>query len=176
MALPLIPLLVQLAGAVPALMKYAGAGEASTNVAQEVVGIAQTVTGLVSPSEAVKSVLGDPEKMNQFRLAVMDKESAWDQMFLQDMQSARERDVKLHQAGYTNRRAHALAILAVVVVTLLFVAVWIDPDIPEFVKGIVTLILGRFLGYLDSIYWFEFGTTRQSRAKDSTIEQLTKAA
>lgn len=175
MAFPLIPLLVQLAGAVPTLMKYAGAGEASTQVAQEVVGVAQTITGLVSPSEAVKAVIGDPEKMNQFRLAVMEKESAWDQMFLADMQSARERDVKLHQSGYVNKRAHALAILAVIVVAVLFVAVWMDSNLNEFVKGVVTLILGRFLGYLDSIYWFEFGTTRQSRAKDSTIEALSKA-
>src|SRR5262245_50595 len=175
MALPLIPLLVQLAGAVPTLMKYAGAGEASTKVAEEVVGVAQAVTGVVGPTEAVKAVLGDPEKMNAFRLAVMEREASLDKMFLEDMQSPRERDTKLHQAGYTNKRAHALAVLAVVVVATLFVAVWSDSNINEFVKGVVTLILGRFLGYLDSIYWFEFGTTRQSRAKDATIEALSKA-
>jgi hypothetical protein len=44
----------------------------------------------------------------------------------------------------------------------------------EYLKGIVTLVLGRFLGYLDNIYNFEFGSTRSSKAKDLTIEQLSR--
>ena len=47
------------------------------------------------------------------------------------------------------------------------------PYINEYVKGIFTLVLGRFLGYLDNIYSFEFGTTRGSKEKDETIKQLT---
>lgn len=34
--------------------------------------------------------------------------------------------------------------------------------------------LGRFLGYLDNIFNFEFGTTRSSQKKDDTILNLTK--
>jgi hypothetical protein len=51
--------------------------------------------------------------------------------------------------------------------------VWKDPNINEYVKGIFTLVLGRFLGYLDNIYSFEFGTTRGSKEKDETIKNLT---
>jgi hypothetical protein len=46
----------------------------------------------------------------------------------------------------------------------------------EFAKGVVTLVLGRFLGYVDNIYSFEFGTTRSSARKDATINSLTASA
>jgi hypothetical protein len=51
---------------------------------------------------------------------------------------------------------------------------WKAPEVSEFAKGIITLLLGRALGWLDNIYNFEFGTTRASRAKDDTIEALSK--
>jgi hypothetical protein len=38
------------------------------------------------------------------------------------------------------------------------------------------VILGRVWGYLDSIFAFEFGTTRNSKQKDETIKELSKAA
>ena len=63
-------------------------------------------------------------------------------------------------------------LLAVAVIVALVYAIWKDPSINEFMKGIVTLVLGRFLGYLDNIYSFEFGTTRGSQNKDSTIDKL----
>lgn len=39
--------------------------------------------------------------------------------------------------------------------------------------GVVTLVLGRFLGYRDNIYNFEYGTNRSSKEKDMTINQLS---
>lgn len=38
-------------------------------------------------------------------------------------------------------------------------------------KGAVTLILGRALGWVEQVFSFEFGTTRQSRVKDETISR-----
>ncbi len=91
-----------------------------------------------------------------------------------DRTSARDRDTKLLSLGQHNYRADVMFILAVLVIVALVWMIWRDPAINEFMKGIVTLVLGRFLGYLDSIYNFEFGTTRGSRSKDATIETLTK--
>ena len=65
-------------------------------------------------------------------------------------------------------------LLAVAMICALVWIVWQDTEVNEYLKGIVTLVLGRFLGYLDNIYNFEFGTTRSSRAKDATIEQLSR--
>ena len=90
-----------------------------------------------------------------------------------DRDSARGRDAEFIRRGMTNSRANFMFFLAVVMVGLLVWIVWKDQTINEYVKGIFTLVLGRFLGYLDNIYSFEFGTTRGSKEKDETIKQLT---
>lgn len=92
---------------------------------------------------------------------------------VKDRDSARDRDVEFIKRGMTNNRANFMFFLAVCMVALLVWIVWKDQGINEYVKGIFTLVLGRFLGYLDNIYSFEFGTTRGSKEKDETIKQLT---
>lgn len=91
-----------------------------------------------------------------------------------DRDSARTRDVEFIKRGMTNNRANLMFFLAVVMVGSMVWIVWKDQSINEYVKGIFTLVLGRFLGYLDNIYSFEFGTTRGSKDKDETIKQLTE--
>lgn len=93
---------------------------------------------------------------------------------VEDRGSARARDAEFIKAGTHNSRADMMFILAVIVICGLVYIVWKDQSVNEYVKGIFTLVLGRFLGYLDNIYNFEFGTTRNSRTKDVTIEQLSK--
>jgi hypothetical protein len=92
---------------------------------------------------------------------------------VKDRGSARDRDVEFIKRGVTNNRANLMFFLAVVMVGAMVWIVWKDQNINEYVKGIFTLVLGRFLGYLDNIYSFEFGTTRGSKEKDETIKQLT---
>lgn len=92
---------------------------------------------------------------------------------VKDRGSARERDAEFIKRGVSNNRANLMFFLAVVMVGSMVWIVWKDQGINEYVKGIFTLVLGRFLGYLDNIYSFEFGTTRGSKDKDETIKQLT---
>lgn len=92
---------------------------------------------------------------------------------VKDRDSARIRDAEFIKRGMTNNRANLMFFLAVVMVGAMVWIVWKDQSINEYVKGIFTLVLGRFLGYLDNIYSFEFGTTRGSKEKDETIKQLT---
>ncbi len=68
-----------------------------------------------------------------------------------------------------------IATAILVVLACLFVVVQLLVK-DEFAKGILTLVLGRFLGYVDNIYNFEFGTTRSSSKKDDTITALTTTA
>ena len=89
-----------------------------------------------------------------------------------DREGARNRDTEITKAGKPNRRADVMFVLAVGVICGLVYVIWKDPNINEYMKGIVTLVLGRFLGYLDNIYNFEFGSTRSSKDKDSTINKL----
>lgn len=92
---------------------------------------------------------------------------------VKDRGSARERDAEFIRRGVYNYRADLMFLLAVAIIGILVWIVWKDPSINEYVKGIFTLVLGRFLGYLDNIYNFEFGTTRGSKDKDATIKQLS---
>lgn len=90
-----------------------------------------------------------------------------------DRGSARERDAWYVRMGRHNYRADVMVLVAAGAVAMLVWMVWTQSDLNEYVKGIVTLVLGRFLGYLDNIYNFEFGTTRGSQNKDETIKQLS---
>lgn len=92
---------------------------------------------------------------------------------VKDRGSARERDAWFVRMGRHNFRADIMFVLAVAMISALVYIVWKDNTINEYVKGIVTLVLGRFLGYLDNIYNFEFGTTRNSKSKDETIKNLS---
>lgn len=92
---------------------------------------------------------------------------------VQDKGSARERDTWFIKMGQHNWRADIMFIMAVAIVAGLVWIVWKDSTLDEYVKGIFTLVLGRFLGYLDNIYNFEFGTTRGSQSKDTTIRNLS---
>lgn len=90
-----------------------------------------------------------------------------------DRGSARDRDAWFVKMGRHNYRADIMVAVAAVAVAWLVYMVWQESDLNEYVKGIVTLVLGRFLGYLDNIYNFEFGTTRGSQNKDETIKRLS---
>jgi hypothetical protein len=168
-----MPLLIALANFAPLLTKYLGAGEATQKVVSAVSTVATSITGAATPEEAVKKLQESTELQQKFQLAVMEKSQAWDEIFLQDVQDARKRDLEVRKAGQHNYRAETMYVLAVVVVITVFYFIWASPHITEFVKGIATLVLGRFLGYLDAIYNFEFGTTRASREKDATISKLS---
>jgi hypothetical protein len=77
---------------------------------------------------------------------------------------------------YKNWRLNMLAGAAfLMVIVCLGIAVWMS-EINEYAKGIVTFLLGRFSGYVDNIYSFEFGTTRGSKAKDDVITNLAAAS
>ena len=76
---------------------------------------------------------------------------------------------------YKSRRLNTLAVAAfIMVLSCLGIAVWMS-GINEYAKGIVTFLLGRFSGYVDLVYNFEFGTTRGSKDKDDTITNLSGA-
>jgi hypothetical protein len=114
--------------------------------------------------------------LRQLELKYKDEEAErgfrYAELEFKDRDSARVRDSAIQSSGNRNYRADVMFVLAVGVICALVYAIWKDPSINEFMKGIVTLVLGRFLGYLDNIYSFEFGTTRGSQNKDSTIDKL----
>lgn len=112
-------------------------------------------------------------ELHDFVIAQKEQELAGFKLEIEDRSSARNRDAEFIKAGVRNHRGDLMFLLAVVIIMALVWIVWKDPQINEYVKGIFTLVLGRFLGYLDNIYNFEFGTTRGSQNKDETIKKLS---
>lgn len=149
-------------------------GEKAGDIAKEVINVAQTVTGTKSPEAATEALAADPALAMKFRLDVMDREAAIQQMYLADTQSARTRDIELAKAGLKNHRANVLCAAALLlVIVCLFVVVWAS-GMDDYGKATITLILGRALGWVEQIFSFEFGTTRSNKVKDDTIKNLTK--
>jgi hypothetical protein len=162
--------------------------------------LAQNGLGLLSSAiqakgkEVVENTLGvkipddpSPEEIAKLRQAQFDHEERLIELGIEkakqdleafkeevkDRDSARNRDAWYVRMGRHNWRADIMVLIAALAVAGLVYLVWSTPGINEYVKGIVTLVLGRFLGYLDNIYSFEFGTTRGSKDKDDTIKQLS---
>lgn len=157
----------------PSILKWLGMGETGVAITEKIVGVAKDVTGASSPAEALEMIKANAAKQIEFQMAMLAMDSEMERLYLADVQSARMRDVEFVKAGGKNYRADSMYILAVLLIAAL---VWVvlRSEIDEYGKGIITLVLGRFLGYLDSIYNFEFGTTRASKTKDDTIKSLTK--
>jgi hypothetical protein len=157
----------------PQIIKWITGSDKAADAAGAVVDIAETVTGRKG-SEALDALKADPALVLQFRQSVIAQEADLDKAYLADRADARKRDSVFIEAGTRNYRADVMFFLAVAMIAALVWLVWKDPSINEYMKGIFTLVLGRFLGYLDNIYNFEFGSTRTSKAKDATIENLTR--
>ncbi len=157
----------------PQIIKWITGSDKAADAATAVVEIAETVTGRKG-SDALDAIKADPALVLQFRQSVMAQEADLDKAYLADRADARKRDAVFITAGTRNYRADFMFFLAVAMIAALVWLVWKDPSINEYMKGIFTLVLGRFLGYLDNIYNFEFGSTRASKTKDVTIENLTR--
>ena len=73
-----------------------------------------------------------------------------------------------------NRRTDAMFVAAyIAVVGLVYVVVY-EPTISEYAQGVITLVLGSFIGYLTAMYQFETGTTRSSAKKDDTMARIAE--
>jgi len=163
-----------LANLVPSLMKFFNIGEKSTAVATEIVEIANKITGKGNAEESIAALHADPTALFAFRVAVMENDTQLEVMYLTDVANARARDIALAQVGQVNNRANALVFFSgALILILLAVCVWISP-LDEYVKGIVTLIIGRASGWLDQAFNFDFGTTRNNRTKDETINAMSR--
>lgn len=158
------PLGVVAVGAIGGLL---GVPEATQDKIAKVIQSGQLTPEQISGLKALELEYQNDERERGFKYAELE---------FKDIANARKRDTAFLQAGMRNYRADVMFLMAVVVILALVWIIWKDPGINEYVKGIFTLVLGRFLGYLDAIYNFEYSSTRSSKAKDSTIESLAGGA
>lgn len=172
--MPLIPIAMALAQFAPGIIKLLTGSDKAEDVAEHVVGIAQTITGTADGDAALAALKADPNKVLEFQQAMSAQQADLEKAYLADVANARQRDVELAKAGIRNDRANVLAGAALLlVVVCLFVVLW-QSNASEFAKATISLILGRALGWVEQLFSFEFGTTRANKTKDDTINNLSR--
>lgn len=153
----------------PQVVKWITGSDKAEAAAGAVVNIAERVTGR-GGQDAVDAIKIDPALMLNFQQAVRANETELDRLYLADVGSARSRDVELAKVGRMNWRADVLAVVAVgglVGCAWLIAAV---PDLNENARYAIMMIAGNLAAAVQSVYNFEFGSSRGSKEKDKIIK------
>jgi hypothetical protein len=167
-------LALSLAQFAPSVMRFFGAGQASTEVAQKVANIATTVTGASNPEDALAKLQADSKLAQEFNLAVLARDKELELAYLADVQSARARDIELAKAGRRNVRADVMVLIdALGLVACLVVLALYRKDMSGEVATLISTIASIFGLCLRDAHQFEFGSSRGSREKDAVIGQFT---
>jgi len=169
-----ISLAISLAQFAPSLIKYFTGSEKAVNVAEQVVGIAQTVTGAKTPEDVLAALKANTELAAQFQQKVLEADTDLQKAYLQDVQSARAMQIAaLGQDDLFSKRfvyvfATAWSLFSMTYATL--VTFW-TPSTAEG-KGIAQTVLGFLLGTaVASIFNYFYGSTKGSAEKTRLIAQ-----
>jgi hypothetical protein len=174
--MPVVQIALALAQFAPQLMRFFGAGEPSVAVAQQVVGIAQNITGAPTPEAALEQMRANAQFQKDFALATLNADTALEQAFLADRQNSRAHDIEVRKlnAG-KNTRADLMIVGATAgLIACLVTLVFFQGQIPGEVVGIVATIAGIFGACLRDAFQFEFGSSRGSKDKDDVIASFTR--
>ncbi|MDR0631297.1 MAG: hypothetical protein LBF66_01860 [Holosporales bacterium] len=157
----------------PTLVKWLSGNRDVEKIATQVVEIAKKVTQTSSSDDALKRLRENPDAAHHFHNEVLRLETEWEISLLEDRQRARERDLALLKAGHANKRADLMVVSAALglVLCLLSLAFYSDM-LPGEAVGIISTIAGIFGGCLKDAFAFEFGSSRGSRVKDSTVASM----
>lgn len=158
----------------PSLIKYFTGSEKASNVAEQVIGAAQIVTGVQNPEQAMEMLKANAQMAAQFQQKLLDSEVELQKAQLLDVQSARHmQEVALQQDDLFSKRfvyvfAAAWSLFSMAYATL--VTFW-TPATPEG-KGIAQTVLGFLLGTaVASIFNYLYGSTKNSMDKTKLLAQ-----
>lgn len=159
----------------PGLIKHFTNSDTAGTVAAQVIDLAKTITGQPTAEAAVSALQADPALALQFKLAAMATEADLEKAALADRASARGRDVALVQAGRYNFRADIMVVMDVVgLVGCLVVLAFFRGNMPGELVALLSSIASIFGLCLRDAHQFEFGSSRSSQNKDTTISNLSK--
>lgn len=156
------------------------------------VGAAVTVGGMIAsalgtdatPDAVSAAIAADPAALVKVKDIEAQHDVAIRQLALQttiaelqDVQSARMRDVDLAKLGQRNTRADVMVAGATLGLILCLVSLVIYRNtIPPEAVGIITTVASIFGLCLRDAFSFEFGSSRSSQNKDATIGALASKA
>ncbi|MDR1907940.1 MAG: hypothetical protein LBQ43_03715 [Holosporales bacterium] len=173
MAIPFITTALSFVEFAPTLVKWLSGSKSTERVAAEVLDIAKKVTSSSSPEDALTRLRENNAFANDFRREILKSETEWEISLLEDRQLARERDLEILKAGHANRRADLMVVSAALGLVLCLLSLAFYSDVlPGEAVGIISTIAGIFGGCLKDAFAFEFGSSRGSRVKDSTVASM----
>lgn len=166
-----------LATVAPQILKWITGSQQAEEVAEKVIDVALAVSGRDDPIQALAAIKGDPALALEFRKAILQHEAEMDRMYLQDRQNAREREVKMVQAGHISNRANwMIASVITGLLTCLGTLVMFKGQMPGEVVGIVSTISGGLLKCLSDAFQYEFGSSRGSAQKSEMLDRIVKGS
>ncbi len=172
MPFPIIAAALGLAEFAPIIARWLG-GDQAQSVATQVVDMAKRITSAEDPIEAIKSLKENTLQVAEFQKEVLKIETELELGFLNDRQNARNRDIALAQVGRHNMRADIMVISAAVGLVMCLVSLaFYSEALPGEAVGIISTIAGIFGACLKDAYAFEFGSSRGSKDKDSTVAAM----
>lgn len=165
-----VSIILGLAQFAPALVKWATGSDKAGEIAGKALDVAKAVTGTQDLDSAVSVMKADPALAIQFQQQIVQQESDFEKLYVEDKASARARDITLSATPRGNVRANWLVAFAILTITACLAIIVFKPITDEFAKSSVILILGMYINELKNIYAFEFGTTRRSREKSDLLK------
>ena len=170
--LTLIPLALKAVAAAGAVTEVVGAlaGPKAQDAAERVVATARAISGHDDPEKAVKAVQEDPAMAAALRQKLIDERMEYARLEVEDRKSARDRDVKIRQAGTYNWRADLMVVGCVVALCYVVNKIGGETIKPE-VLAIFNMAVGALLKMLGDAFSFEFGSSRGSKEKDDLLRR-----
>lgn len=162
-----ITIAFSLAQFAPQILRWLGASDKAADAAQDVVEIAQAVTGKATGSEALEALRADPSQVLEFRKALAAQEADLDKAYLADVQHARE----------THRDHWMPAALTIALWLSTSLMLWglFKYETPPANKEVVYLLVGQVIGAFSTAVAYWLGSSRGSANKQDDINRLLQA-
>lgn len=170
-----VSIVLALAQVAPSLIKWATGSDTAEKVAQVALDTAKSITGQSNLDDSIDVLKQNPEMHLAFQTAMLNRDSEFEKLYLDDKKDARARDIALAVTPRGNVRANYLVAFAVSTVTMCLTAVMFLEFKDEWAKGVIMLVLGMYISELKNIYSFEFGSTRvRQQQVDTELADLRK--
>ncbi|MBX3487588.1 MAG: hypothetical protein KF798_06775 [Candidatus Paracaedibacteraceae bacterium] len=161
-----------LAQFIPSIAKWL-AGDKAEHVAKNIVDIAKRVTGIDDASGMIRLLLDEPDLVIEFQKAILNLEAEMELSVMRDRQNARMRDMAFINSGRNNVRADIMVVSAAGgLISCLIALAYYSDFLPGEAVGIISTVAGIFGSCLKDAYAFEFGSSRDSKMKDTTMAAL----
>lgn len=167
-----VSIILTLAQFAPSLIKWATGSDTAETIATAAVNTVKQITGARNLDDSIEVLKADPKLALEFQTAMLNQDSEFEKLYVEDKASARARDVALASTPHGNVRANWLCAIAVLVILVIIGIVVFKPNLDEYAKGVLTAVMGMYIQQLANIYAFEFGTTRRSREKTDVLENM----